>query len=69
MILNQMKMLDQQIAAARCVAQQRAYFVPRRLIYLAPFGAVFGFAATATWMTEAFDFRAGLRHRLMRLRP
>ncbi len=38
MVLDQMQMLDQQVAPARAVGEQRAHFVERLRVDLAAFG-------------------------------
>jgi len=63
MVLDDVKVLDQQVAAARRITKKRPDLLERHLIDLAPLDVVLGFASTATGMAEAFDLHVGLRAR------
>jgi hypothetical protein len=53
-VLNEMQMLDQKIAAARTIGQQRLNFFQRIGLDLTASGRLAGTAAAATGSVEAF---------------
>ncbi len=54
-VLNQMQILDQEIAAARPVAEQKLNFVRRRRIDLAALGGRFGPLSSLAGVLEGAD--------------